>query len=87
MAQIPAAHDRLLAEITALGEADRLRRSARLHRQMSLVDIDSIKRRAGLDAEDFVGIAACQPGARLPQQVPNRRCPRCRANQIIAGES
>lgn len=63
MAQIPRAHDRLLAGEAAFFVGDRLGGPVYLHGERVFRDIDAVERHPGLNAKGMEGRGASRNGA------------------------
>ena len=74
--------DRLLADVAALGEGDRLLDDPGLGREHGRVDLGAEARDAGLDAGDLVGLGADRARAGRDQLAPERRHVARRAEHV-----
>ena len=72
VAAVREAHDRLLADVAALGERDGALHDARLGRQVRRVEVDAVARQALLDAQRLAHVGPDRDGTRGERRVPGR---------------
>src|SRR5438132_535600 len=87
MAQVAAAHDRLLPKIAALRVADPLPCPADLHDQVRIIEVAAEDWRTSLHAQRFKGLAACRYGAGVSQPLPHLAGPVVGAEEVVSGQA
>ena len=76
--------DRLLAQVAALGVADRPRRAGHFHDEAVLADVDPVHRRAVLDSKGFPCRLAGRRRPGGPEHPPDALGPLVEADEVVA---